>query len=167
MLVLFAYALYKRGLAKEGWQVLRSIYDMAMNTPVSRIYPCLPEYFNLEGEGMYSYLTGSASWFVLPLLTQAFGLRGQDGDLLIEPKLCPAQFKGAPTITINRVFAGRHLQVNFSGPKKLKLDRYKIIKARLNARDLPQKVPQRIIIKRKVILTLPLDKVNKIDIILY
>ncbi len=166
MLVLFAYALYKRGLAKEGWQVLSSIYDMAMNTPLSRIYPCLPEYFNLQGQGMYSYLTGSASWFVLTLLTQAFGLRGQDGDLLIEPKLCAAQFKGTATITINRVFAGRQLQVNFSCPKKTNPDRYKIIKVILNACDLAVKDPQRIMIKRKIILNLSAQKINILNIVL-
>jgi len=65
MAVMFAYALLKRGYAKEGEEVLDSVYRMSINTPVSKIYPCLPEYFNAEGRGMYSYLTGSASWFML------------------------------------------------------------------------------------------------------
>src|SRR3989338_9445216 len=70
MIVMYAYALYKRGFSKEGSKVLNSIYNMSKDTQRSKIYPCLPEYFNLEGRGMYSYLTGSASWFVLTLLTQ-------------------------------------------------------------------------------------------------
>lgn len=115
---------------------------------------------------MYSYLTGSASWLVLTLLTQVFGLRGQDRDLVIEPKLCAEQFKGTSTITINRVFAGRHLQVNFSCPKKLKVDRYKIIKASLNACDLALKEPGRIVIKRKTILHLSAERVNRLNIVL-
>jgi cellobiose phosphorylase len=65
MAVMYAYALIKRGYIKEGEEALDSIYRMAVNTAKSKIYPCLPEYFNLEGRGMYSYLTGSASWFVL------------------------------------------------------------------------------------------------------
>jgi len=166
MIALFAYALYKQGYLQEGWQVLKSIYDMAIDTPISKIYPGLPEYFNLEGRGMYSYLTGSASWFVLTLLTEVFGLKGKDGDLLIEPKLCAEHFKNTSTITISRVFAGRHLQVNFSHPKRLKEDRYKIIKASLNARDLALKEPGRIVIKRKTLLHLSAERVNRLNIVL-
>jgi cellobiose phosphorylase len=64
MSVLYAYALARRGFKKEAQQVLGSIYGMAINTSRSKIYPCLPEYFNSQGRGMYSYLTGSASWFL-------------------------------------------------------------------------------------------------------
>ncbi len=67
MIVMFAYALYKRGFIDEGRKVLKSIYNMSMDTEKCRIYPCLPEYFNLEGRGMYAYLTGSASWFILTM----------------------------------------------------------------------------------------------------
>jgi len=166
MIVMFAYALYKRGYVNEGWRVLQSIYEMATNAPVSKIYPCLPEYFNLEGRGMYSYLTGSASWFVLTLVTEVFGLKGQDGNLVIEPKLGAENFKGAPVITVNRIFAGKHLQFIFSNPKKRKQARYRIIKASLNTSDLPFKEPRRIIIARKAILALPSDKINTLNIIL-
>jgi cellobiose phosphorylase len=69
MAIMYAYALLKRGYRKEGKEVLQSIYRMSVNTPVSKIYPCLPEYFNAEGRGMYSYLTGSASWFLLTMRT--------------------------------------------------------------------------------------------------
>jgi len=67
MVVMYAYALYKRGFNKEAKRALDSLYRLSINTEVSKIYPCLPEYFNLEGRGMYSYLTGSASWFVLAM----------------------------------------------------------------------------------------------------
>jgi cellobiose phosphorylase len=166
MIVMFAYALYNRGYIREGWRVLKSIYNMAINTAQSRIYPCLPEYFNLEGRGMYSYLTGSASWFVLTLLTEVFGLRGKDGDLLIEPKLCKEQFKNSSTITINRIFSQRKLQVNFLNPKKLDFGKYKIIAASLNAHPLSLKDTQSIIIPQRVVLALPCDNINKINIVL-
>jgi cellobiose phosphorylase len=74
MTIMYAYALAQRGFKEEARQVLRAIYEMAIDTPRSKIYPCLPEYFNLEGRGMYSYLTGSASWFVLTL--KKFCMRG-------------------------------------------------------------------------------------------
>ncbi|MCM8795825.1 MAG: cellobiose phosphorylase, partial [Candidatus Omnitrophica bacterium] len=67
MNVMFAYALLSRGFRKEGMEVLRSVYQMSINTARSKIYPCLPEYFNAEGKGMYAYLTGSASWFLFTL----------------------------------------------------------------------------------------------------
>ncbi len=167
MIAMLSYALYKRGFNQAGWRVLSSIYNMAMDTQRSKIYPCLPEYFNLEGRGMYSYLTGSASWFVLTLLTQVFGVRGQDGDLLIEPKLCSEQFKNTSVLSINRSFAGRSLRINFSNPKKRPaLDSYKIAKASLNSQDLPLTGPCRVIIPRRKIITLSANKTNKIDIIL-
>ncbi|OQB13389.1 MAG: hypothetical protein BWY16_00239 [Candidatus Omnitrophica bacterium ADurb.Bin205] len=64
MAVMYAYALCTRGFIKEGLKVINSLYQLAFNSQVSKIYPCLPEYFNSEGRGMYSYLTGSASWFL-------------------------------------------------------------------------------------------------------
>jgi len=165
MILMFAYALYERGLVEEGWRVLSSIYNMALDTEKSKIYPCLPEYFNLEGRGMYSYLTGSASWFMLTLLTQVFGVKGHNGNLLIEPKLNKEQFKDTATISICRIFAGRSLRINFTNRKRLTYGKYKIIRASLNAQNLPLKDPHSITIPRKTILNPP-AKLNTINIIL-
>ena len=166
MVVMFAYALYKQGYADAAWKALSSLYKLAAHTAQSKIYPCLPEYFNLEGRGMYSYLTGSASWFLLTLLTQVFGVRGAEGDLLIEPKLCREQFEMSRTISIYRSFAGRKLRVNFTNPKRLDWGGYKIVKARLNADDLPGCGSGSIIIKRGLILKLRAGRINSIDIVL-
>lgn len=67
MVVMYAYALFQRGFNKKAQRALDSLYRLSANSAKSKIYPCLPEYFNLEGRGMYSYLTGSASWFVLTM----------------------------------------------------------------------------------------------------
>jgi cellobiose phosphorylase len=166
MAVIFAYALYQRGYIRQGWQVLSSIYGMAMNSAQSKIYPCLPEYFDLEGRGMYSYLTGSASWFILTLVNQVFGVRGQNGDLLIEPKLCLKQFKQGEKIWIERSFANRRLRINFSNPKKLEYGKYKITRVSLNSRLLPTASGKSVSISREVILNLPPRKINTIDILL-
>lgn len=164
MVVMFAYGLYKCGFVKEGWDVLSSIYEMAIDTQKSKIYPCLPEYFDAEGRGMYLYLTGSASWFVLTMLTQSFGVKGQDGDLLIEPKLCMEQFKKCGVITVNRAFAARRLKISFLNPKKLEYGKYKIIKAALNSQAIQSHEPQSILIKRTAILDLPKDKAHSLNI---
>jgi len=166
MIVMFAYCLYKRGYAKEGFKVLSSIYDMAVNSAQSKIYPCLPEYFNLEGRGMYSYLTGSASWFILTMLTQVLGICGLAGDLLIEPKLCLKHFKDSRIISVTRKFAQRVLKINFSNPKMLDWPRYKIIKASLNAADLPIRDTKQILIRRERFFKLSLNRVNILNIIL-
>lgn len=160
MVVMYAYALYSRGFAREGWKALSSLYKLALNTENSGIYPCLPEYFDAEGRGMYSYLTGSASWFILTLLTQAFGIRGSGGNLLIAPKLTAGQFAGDATISISRVFAGSRLQVNISNPQKLDYARYRIVKATLNSKPLPLDASQRILINRKSLLAKPSNKIN-------
>lgn len=166
MVVMFANALYRRGFVDEGWGVLRSIYDMALDTEASRIYPCLPEYFNIEGRGMYSYLTGSASWFILTMITEVFGLKGHSGDLLVEPKLCPEQFGSSSAIKVSRTFAGRRFVVSFSNPGKKRWGRYRISKATLNDKSLALKDRNSVVIKRALIKDLAADEIHTIDIIL-
>jgi len=163
MVVMFAYALYKQGYAQSGWEVLSSLYKMAVNTDKSKIYPCLPEYFNLDGRGMYSYLTGSASWFVLTLLIEVFGVKGQGGDLVIEPKLSAEQFKFSAKIGIQRSFAGREIRVNFFNPQRKAFGKYKIIRFRINSQDLPIAPGARVVVSREVILSLSPHKPNILE----
>jgi cellobiose phosphorylase len=166
MVVMFAYALYTRGFSEDAWKALSSIYRMAVDTGKSKIYPCLPEYFNLEGRGMYSYLTGSASWYVLTLITRAFGIKGKDGDLLIEPKLAPAQFPEKGNISISRTFAGRKFRITFANPQGLSRGKYKIVSGRLNNRLLPLAGPASALIRRRDILKLAPLKTHSLEIIL-
>ncbi|PIP19024.1 MAG: cellobiose phosphorylase [Candidatus Omnitrophica bacterium CG08_land_8_20_14_0_20_41_16] len=166
MVVMYAYALYSRGLVNQGWRALNSLYKLAVNSERAKIYPCLPEYFNSEGRGMYSYLTGSASWFILTLVTQSFGLRGEAGDLLIEPKLAKQQFQGSSSIGITRNFSGRRLQINFINPRKLEYGKYKIISLKINSGELPAVKESHFVISRKVILALPANRLNTVDIVL-
>ena len=92
MAVMYANALYQRGLVREGYQVLDGIYRHCQDFATSRMYPGLPEYISERGRGMYPYLTGSASWYLLTLLTEVFGVKGDLGDLVLAPKLVAAQF---------------------------------------------------------------------------
>jgi len=126
MNVMFAYAFYKRGFAKEGFEVINSIINMCLNTGVSRIYPGIPEYFNFEGRGMYHYLTGSASWFLFTMLTQVFGVRGDMGDLIIDPKLVKSQFGKSRKVSVNTTFADKAIQVNYLNQENLDYGEYKI-----------------------------------------
>ena len=124
MTVMYAYALYHRGFAKEGREVLKSLYLMAMDTDKSKIYPGLPEYFSAEGRGMYHYLTGSASWLVLTQLTKVFGVRGEGGDLVLDPALVLEEFDGEGRASVICQFAGKKLVVNYRNLKKLDFGEY-------------------------------------------
>ena len=116
MAVMYANALYRRGFVREGWRALRALADAALNFDRSRIYPGIPEYFNGEGRGAYHYLTGAASWYVLTLVTQSFGVRGERGDLVIAPRLLREQFDEAGRAGLGLVFAGKPLRITFVNP---------------------------------------------------
>ncbi len=93
MTTMYGNALYRRGFVKEGYRALNTLYEQAANFEVSRIYPGIPEYFNDRGRGMYHYLTGAASWLMLTVITEMFGVKGDCGDLVLKPRLLREQFK--------------------------------------------------------------------------
>ena len=137
MTVMYAYALYKQGFAREGYHVLRSVYRMCMDTKRSRIYPGIPEYFDSQGRGMYHYLTGSASWLVLTELTQAFGVRGRCGDLVIDPKLMKEEFAQNGKASVHCSFAGKSLVVVYKNARQWDFGEYAIAKVSLDGRQVP------------------------------
>ena len=136
MSVMFANALYSRGFVNEGREVLESIARMCLRTDKSRIYPGLPEYFNSEGRGMYHYLTGSASWLVLTMLTQVYGVRGRFGDLVLEPKLTHNDFGPVNELSAETVFAGRRVRVTYRNLKKIPYEHYCITRITVNGKEL-------------------------------
>ncbi|MEI7998297.1 MAG: cellobiose phosphorylase [Candidatus Omnitrophota bacterium] len=132
MVVMYAYALYARGFARKGYEVLQSLYRMATDTKRSKIYPGVPEYFDSQGRGMYHYLTGSASWLVLTQLTQVFGVRGAGGDLLLSPQLLKEEFNAKGVASVTCQFAERTITVEYYNPKKLDVELYGISQVTLN-----------------------------------
>jgi cellobiose phosphorylase len=132
MIVMYAYGLYKRNFVHAGYEVLKSLYDMCIDTQKSKIYPGIPEYMDLEGKGMYHYLTGSASWFILTELTQVFGVKGDKGDLMIAPKIVAQQFSRKEQISITCKFAAKTLEVCYINKKGLDFGDYKIKDILLN-----------------------------------
>ena len=136
MAVMYANALYQRGFAAEGFRALDAIYQHSADFPKSRMYPGIPEYFSDRGRGMYPYLTGSASWYLLTLVTQVFGVRGELGDLVLAPMLCRAQFDAQMRATIHTLFAGRRLNVCYKNPGELDVGEYKVENVLLNGQKL-------------------------------
>ena len=117
MTVMYANALYRRGFVREGYKALLALADTAMDFQTSRIFPGIPEYFNADGRGMYHYLTGAASWYMLTVITQVFGVHGEGGDLVIEPKLVREQFDGNGEAAIDLSFAGKQFHVVIANPE--------------------------------------------------
>ncbi len=167
MCVMFAAALYGQGFVREGFSVLESLFKLSSDVKTSRIYPCLPEYFNRIGRGLYSYLTGSASWYILTLLTEAYGIRGHYGDLIIRPKLVKEQFADSETISLSSYFAERRLSVIFRNHRRLDYGQYKIVKAEGHPKGMKIKVsPEQIIVSRDELLRQPRKTHLNIEVIL-
>lgn len=129
MTVMYANALYQRGFVKEGYKALQTLADTALDFETSKIYPGIPEYFNAEGRGLYHYLTGAASWYMLTMVTEVFGVRGDIGELLIQPKLLKEQFDKDGTASIKLIFADREFEVVYNNPEGLTYGEYSINKA--------------------------------------
>ena len=116
MTVMYANALYRRGFVREGYRALQSLADTALDFQTSRIFPGIPEYFNADGRGMYHYLTGAASWYMLTVITEMFGVHGEGGDLVITPKLVREQFDERGEAAIDFSFAGKQFHAVIVNP---------------------------------------------------
>lgn len=163
MAVMYANALYRRGFVREGYKALQSLADAALDFGTSKIYPGIPEYFNGDGRGVYHYLTGAASWYMMTVITEVYGVRGENGDLAICPKLVREQFDKAGTASITLPFAGKRFQVTFANLTGKDCGEYRIEKAYLVNSSSPemQRLPVidgRAVLARKEILHLPEEK---------
>lgn len=151
MAVMYANALYKRGFAAEGYRALQALADAAGNFETSKIYPGIPEYFNAKGRGMYHYLTGAASWYLLTMITQVFGVRGSAGDLCVEPKLMAEQFDEGGNAKLSLTFAGKRLHVTVRNPERKAYGSYRITRAILDETEILPAEGRRILIKKEML----------------
>ena len=163
MAVMYAYALYQRGLVKQGYKVLEGIYLHCQEFAHSHIYPGIPEYINDRGRGMYTYLTGSASWYILTLVTEAYGVRGLLGDLLLEPKLVSEQFDQAGKARLVIQFAERKLEIVYSNPNLVDYGDYQIASVYMDGNLIPF-TSTKIIIPRNLVALLSPDNTHRIDV---
>ena len=137
MTVMFANALYRRGFAKEGFKAINTLAQHCMDMERSRMYPGVPEYIDPSGRGMYHYLTGAASWLLLTVVTEVFGVRGELGNLRLAPALKAEQFAADGRAGIHLQFAGRRLFVDYRNPKKLEAGMYQVTRLEIDGRFYP------------------------------
>ena len=166
MAVMYANALYRRGFVQEGWKALKSLADTALDFDTSRIYPGIPEYFRADGRGMYHYLTGAASWYMMTMITQAFGVRGEAGDLLLEPKLTAGQFDEKGRAMVSVTFAGRRLTVCYENPERLDYGSYRIGAAACDGAELCAGSSSSLLIPRAIVEALPAAPEHRITVTL-
>jgi cellobiose phosphorylase len=107
-----------------------------MNFETSKIYPGIPEYFNGEGRGLYHYLTGAASWLMLTVITEMFGVKGSLGALYLNPKLVKEQFDDNGKAEISLTFGKRAWHIIYANPNHLEYGEYKISTMYLDGKQL-------------------------------
>lgn len=163
MTVMYANALYKRGYVEEGYKALKTLADTALDFETSKIYPGIPEYFNNEGRGMYHYLTGAASWYMMTMITEVFGVHGDMGDLVIQPKLLKKQFDNKKTASIRCCFADKEFEIVFKNEGELDYGEYEIGTAYCDGETLQTAYSEQVLIRRETLKSMD-DSLHKIVI---
>lgn len=163
MTVMYANALYKRGFVQEGYKALQTLADTALRFEVSKIYPGIPEYFNGDGRGLYHYLTGAASWYMLTVITEVFGVHGENGDMVIQPKLVGEQFDAEGNAAVELRFAEKDFRIVFKNPQKLTYGDYEIKRAVCDGKTALEFQGNHVIFNRENIAALS-DIRHKIEI---
>ena len=164
MAVMYGNALYKNGYAKEGHKVLETLLDAAMDFENSRMYPGIPEYFDNQGRGLYAYLTGAASWYMLTMITEVFGVRGDLGDLVIAPALMPEQYNENGQASLTMEFAGRKLEICICNLEKKLPSEYKIKTVWCDEKEMKNKQSTCVRIDRELLEKLSVKETHRIKV---
>jgi cellobiose phosphorylase len=166
MTVMYANALYQRGFVREGHLALQTLMNAAMNFEKSRIYPGIPEYFDGRGRGMYHYLTGAASWYMLTMVTQVFGIHGEYGNMVISPKLMAEEFDRQQKAEITLSFADRKFRITICNPELAEYGTYQTVQCLLNYEETGMQEDGRIVMKKEQLQMLSKDSVHQIVVML-
>jgi len=134
--VMLIYGLYRRGFVAEAYNLLNEVFTLCDDSATAKMFPGIPSYFELDGRASYYYLTGSATWLMLALVTQMYGVRGESGHLVLHPQLTKQQFKDGVN-RVNCVFQGKNIVVEYINKFNLDWNEYTIDKTTLNGEDVP------------------------------
>ncbi|NLO47131.1 MAG: hypothetical protein GX111_02230 [Clostridiales bacterium] len=93
-----ALACLKAGLITEGWEILRVLIPENHDQKVYKTEPYVltaDVYTNPQhiGRGGWSWYTGAAAWFYRAVTEELLGLRKQNGEITLTPRL-PKDWKG-------------------------------------------------------------------------
>ncbi len=124
MVMMYAYGLYNYDLVELGREAVFELLYQAQKES-SHMLAGIPEYFTEKGHGKYSFLTGSASWLLLLLRNQMFGLSFDIGKLTLKPKLTKKDFIDHKASITTNVF-NHTIKITYHNPKDLEYGSYKI-----------------------------------------
>ena len=131
------------------------------------MYPGLPEYFDNEGRGLYAYLTGAASWYMLTMITEVFGVRGKLGDMVIKPSLMPEEFDPAGNASVKLEFSGKKFELCYHKTECQSTEQNRIRSAVCDGTiPLEQLKTGEVLFKKCQIESLSLKERHKIELIL-
>lgn len=125
MTIMYAYSLLDNGFVKEGAQILDDLADYLQDINQSKILPGIPEYIAPDGRGMYHFLTGSASWVIITLVEQIFGVYGSFGDFVVQPHLRNHHFLDG-VASLHILFKDKPILIRYLNPLHLDYGSYEI-----------------------------------------
>lgn len=167
MAVMYASALYQRGYARQGYKSLKALYELSSDYDTSKIYPGIPEYFGRHGKGLYGYLTGAASWYLMTVTMNMFGIKGEYGNLVIEPGLLQEQFDQNGKCQIELEYAFRPLRIEIINPAHLDHGQYHIKECKVAGKNVKlENGAVKAVIGKNVIDALDLNVRNTIEVVL-
>ena len=169
MNVMYMDALYERNFVREGYTVLTEVMNLCLKSQQAKMLPNLPSTFNVWGRGMSGCLTGAPTWLVLGMVSQVFGVRGRNGDLLLNPKLVKEQFGKNGTARIVCNFQGKKLTIIYCNRGLLDWDEYSIQSVSINAcpLTLDKNVPKnRMVVGKEAIHKHCVREMNEIEVVL-
>ncbi len=158
MAMMFVNALYKQGYSEEAYDIINLIYKHCLDFDTAKIYPGIPEYFDSDGRGMYHYLTGSASWLILNVVTELFGVSGNNGNLVVNPKLPLALFDDNNEAKITTIFANKPVNIVYKNINRKELNDYKVSKIIINKKEIIEKDINKAYLEE--------NRINNIEVIL-
>ena len=104
---------------------------------------------------MYHYLTGAASWFMMTMITEVFGVRGDNGAIMIAPRLLAEQFDDAGTASITVPFAGKTFTVVCQNESGKDYGAYRMESALCGGTAIPVKDNAYALLSRELLESLP------------
>ena len=119
-------------LTTQLLEIQYSLYKQVMEINKSFVLPGIPEYFDGKGRGMYHYLTGSASWLILVVVEEMFGVNSLFGDYIFAPKLLKSQFDKEGKARITTLLNNKKVNITYVNKKHLEFDKYQIKEVYLN-----------------------------------
>lgn len=135
MAVMYANSLYKRNFVDAGYKVLNTIKESVCDYERSKMLPGIPEYFDTNGVGMYPYLTGSASWLLLTMTEEVFGVKRNGKILNLEPKLTSTEFNKNKLAIINFILDNKKITIKYKNKNLLEFNEYNVTKIKVNGKS--------------------------------